>query len=121
MEEKRREEAQNGIENLSKKHQKMHQKSIKIHQKSTLEERKMALKIYQKIIKKSSKMHQKSIKNLSKSIKNRPSERGPEKTRKILKKVTLRIRFRLIQFGPFLVQNGIKKSLKNRYRKSTPK
>ena len=73
-------------------------------------------------------MHQKSIKirwksdqNPSKSIQNRPLERDPEKTRKIMKKVMLGIAVRSRHWGPKIDQNGIQKSWKNKHRKNIPK
>ena len=67
------------------------------------------------------KIHQSSNPNPSKSIQNPSLERGPEKTRKKLEKVMLGIPPRLIDFGPKVVQKGIEKASKNRYRKGMPK
>ena len=67
----------------------------------------------------------KSSENLSKihenPSKNVPRSEAQEKTTKIVKKVTPGIASRIIDLEPKVVQNDIKKSLKNRCRKNIPK
>jgi hypothetical protein len=63
------------------------------------------------------KMHQQSIKILpkvmrhpSKSIQKRPTERGPGKTTKIMKKMTSGIASQIIDLEPKMIQNANKQS-----------
>ena len=68
-------------------------------------------------------IHPTTIKSDKKRVilQNRFQERGPEKTRKYMKKVTVRRAARWLDFGPTVVQNGIEKSWTNWYRTSISK
>jgi hypothetical protein len=57
-----------------------------------------------------SEIHEFPSQKPSKSIKNRSLERGPKKSKKILKKVTLGIAVRSRDRGPKINQNGIQKT-----------